>query len=241
MSSYQKVHEELVLFGKPAINVSTWPEVYSACVGTMTVLNDRFAKTVVKDRVGVPDLAAGKIRFGNEEYPMMLIGREVRKSGQWIWAWDMDAEKHMLSMEAKKAGDVHGILPLVIGNISLSRALNGHTLSTAACAISRQRMCYYKCTDNEGCDYVAVMCPNTEGFVDSDGFKKAAEKCLVSDMIDHDIFVKNFLAQNGTPFETDKNTVLAHFDDADLLIMYAVLKGRTKITKMVKYYDVYVN
>ena len=95
--------------------------------------------------------------------------------------------------------------------------------------------------DHDGCNYAAVICPDIEGFVDSDGFKKVAEKCLVSDMIDQVVFAKNFLAQNGTPFETDKNTVLAHFDDADLLIMYAVLKGRTKITKMVKYYNVYVN
>ncbi len=225
------------LFGNTVVDTGNWLEVFSACLGRSAAFRAACEKHVIKGRAGEPDFRQGIISFGGDEYQMKLLGNESKTTGTWIWAWEQPEgfgdDLLSLARRTRALGKKWRLEPLTVPKAALSRTVNGCTLATVACAADGRSLCWHRLPHSEGATYVAFICSNKKALapVGAEAFKSIAIQCLRRDQADHGIFVRCFLHQNGTPFETLKSGILAHFD-RDVLISTDISAGTERVTRI---------
>ncbi len=214
-----------VFDGSYKINKSSWFEVFSACLGKMTVIQNACAEKVVKNQNWNVDFSKGIISFGNDEYPVQFIGSESASSNTWLWGWEningFDEKLIRVANETKNKGEEWQLEPLLAEKFDLTDTYNGHNLSIVACGISGENLCYYRGPHSGGAIFAAFSDVPKEVFasVNVQKFSSITMQCIHQFRVDHKIFTESFLLWNGTKYEWKQNSILAHFEQ-DLLIEF---------------------
>ena len=199
------------------IDKSDWLQVFSACLGKMMVIQNNAAKYVVRDRNWNVDFSQGYIAFGEDKYPVQFIGSESSSSNTWMWGWNninhFPEKLIALSDEALKNGKEWNLDPLRVPQFDLNDVFNGHNLSIVACGISKDNYCYYRGPHDGGAVFMAVGNVPKEVYspVNISEFADLTVRCIQQYPIDHKIFVESLLQWNGTKYDWDKDTLVAHF------------------------------
>jgi len=199
------------------IDKSDWLQVFSACLGKAMVIQNNAAKYVVRDRNWNVDFSQGYIAFGEDKYPVQFIGSESSSSNTWMWGWNNInnfSEKIIaLSNEALIKGKEWNLEPLRVPKFDLNDVFNGHNLSIVACGISKDNYFYYRGPHDGGAIFMAVGNVPKEVYmpVNIIEFADLTVQCIQQYPIDHKIFVESLLQWNGTKYDWDKDTLVAHF------------------------------
>lgn len=220
------------------IDTDDWSQVFSACLGKMTAIQAAFGDEVVGDREWHIDFSRGTIAFGEQAFPIQLIGSESDVSDSWLWGWQnvngLPENELQLAVRTKALGERLGLEALTEAGFSLDETFNGHNLSVVACGLA-DRYCYYRCPHANGSVFVALSGVPDSVFspIDAPGFLSATMHCINSCDIDHKVFVDSFLAWNKTAVERDGLRLSAHFPGGDLEIEFERLDdGRLRIASI---------
>lgn len=209
--------EEPLWLERLPIDTGRWDQVFSACLGKMTAIQSACAEQVVGDRDWSVDFSNGVIVFGDQEYPLQLIGTESALSDTWLWGWDsvkrLPEDLLRLADRTKAAGRRWGLDPLTTASFALDDTFfNGHSMSVVACGLA-ERYCYYKCPHSGGAVFVAFSGVPESVFahVEARRFLSVTMRCTEQFTLDHKAFVEGFLTWNDTPYEWNGQTLTAHF------------------------------
>lgn len=222
--------------GNYDLDISSWRQVFSACLGKMIAIQTACGEYVVKNQDWYVDFEKETIAFGGVEYPMAFIGSEAEESNTWLWGWEninQFSEKVVFFANyVKKLGEKWKLEPLTIAELELTDTFNGHTLSMVACGIF-DNFCYYRCPHEGGAAFISFTNVPNEVFqpVDVKTFVDITLQCIQEYYIDHKIFAECFLLWNGTGFEWSGDTMTAHFD-RELLVEFETVGNTTRIKNM---------
>ena len=201
------------------IDLSDWGQVLSASLGKVMVNQLACDRLVVRQREWHVDFTRGILAFGGDEYPVQFLGTVSSVSNTWLWGWEninhFPDNVVVLAQWLREVGVAWNLEPLMTASFEISEMFTGHTLSTVAAAICEQQVCYYCGPTGSG----SVACLLFSGLPDEVFAPIAAMEFIQTTMramnqypIDHTIFVKSFLYQNGTSYDEDGDAVVAHFD-----------------------------
>lgn len=220
-----------------SVDRSSWRDVLSESLGYMMAVQLAFGEIAVRDRDWDVDFSRGVIAFGEDEYPIQFIGSQSDVSNTWLWAWEningFDSSLLELAEKTKQRGNEWGLEPLTKAQSNLDTLLSGHTIASVACAISEEKLCYYRCPYSGGAAFVAVRGVDEAVFSGADiaAFAEITMKCISEFDLDHRIFAESFLLSNRTPYEWGENVLIAHFD-RDLYIEFENKKGVLRIASI---------
>lgn len=199
------------------LDKSDWFQVFSACLGQATVIQEACAELVVKNRNWNVDLGKGTLAFGDSVYPVQFMGSESNSSDTWMWGWNningFDEKILTFVREVKEIGEAWGLEPLTVKSFKLDENFYGHTLAIVACGITKGNYCYYRGPHEGGAIMMAFSGMTDEVFapVDMPKFISTTMDCIQQFYVDHKIFVESFLMWNGTKYEWEGDRIVAHF------------------------------
>jgi len=218
---------------------SNWGDVFSASLGKVMIQQIRCNDLIIKDRDWSADLSKGILSFGSDDFSVQFIGSESNSTGTWLWGWENvnNFPESILKVanEAGSIGDVKRLKQLTTAEIELTDVYNGYTFSAVACALSSDRMCYYRGPHGGGAIFMAFSPSSEEVFAPATAheFGDTVMTCIQAFTVDHRIFIESFLDQNGTGFEWDRNAIIARFDN-DLKIEFEPV-GNTQRIKSISF------
>ena len=70
------------------IDMSSWIQVFSACLGKMMVIQTNASDHIVRGRGWRVDFETRSLFFGEDEYKIQFIGSESSASNTWMWGWE---------------------------------------------------------------------------------------------------------------------------------------------------------
>ena len=199
------------------IDMSSWIQVFSACLGKMMVIQNNASDYIVKGRGWNVDFSNRSLYFGEDEYKIQFIGSESSSTNTWMWGWNninnFSEETLVLSNEMLKKGSSWNLEPLTIAQFETNELINGHTLSIVACGLSEENYFYYRGPHSGGAAYLAVE------YTEKDVLKKAnlslfaqiTMECVKQYPVDHKIFAESLLQWNKTPYKWEGDTLIARF------------------------------
>ena len=199
-----------------SIDTGDWNQVFSACLGKMTAIQTACGEQVVKAQNWRVDFSRGVIRFGEQAYPLQLIGSEATSNDSWLWGWEningLPEKLLRLADSTKAIGKRWKLDPLTMARFALDDTFNGHSLSVVTCGLA-DHYCYYKCPHSGGAVFVAFSGVPDSVFapVDAQKFLSITMQCVQQFDVDHKAFVEGFLTWNSTTYDWDGKTLLAHF------------------------------
>lgn len=211
------------------IDMGSWFQVFSACLGKMMAIQTACSELVVKGQNWNVDFAEGVICFGDQKYPLQFIGSEATTSNTWLWGWEningFSENILQLAAHTKEEGERWKLEPLMTAEFSLDDTYNGHNLSIVACGLA-DHTCYYRGPHAGGAIFVAFSDVPSAVFapVDLHKFISITTQCIQQFSIDHKIFVEGFLLWNQTKYEWKHQTLIAHFQQ-DLNIEFEQVNG----------------
>ena len=229
-------NEKEIWIERLGIDTGNWFQVFSACLGKMIVIQTACSEQVVKGQDWKVDFSEGVIAFGNQKYPLQLIGSEATSSNTWLWGWkniNGFSEKILQAATfAKAVGERWNLAPLTTAKLPLDDTLNGHNLSIVTCGLADQ-YCYYRGPHSGGAVFVAFSGVPDRVFasVDAQKFVSITTQCIRQFTIDHKVFVEGFLSWNHTKYEWDRQTLLAHFRE-NLKIAFEQANGFWRIVSI---------
>ncbi len=201
------------------INKSNGYEVFSACLGRAITVQEACGEIVVKGQNWNVDFAKGTLAFGNDVYPMELIGSESNSSNTWLWGWEnvngFDEKIIKFAKETKEIAKDWGFQALVMEQFDLDEVYNGHNMSIIACGIAKENYCYYRGPHGGGAVFMAFSGVPEEVFapVDALKFSDTTLKCIQGYDINHKIFVESYLVWNRTKYEWVGDKIVAYFEN----------------------------
>lgn len=219
------------------IDKSDWYQVFSACVGKAMTIQEACGEQVVKEQSWNVDFETGELIFGKDSYPVQFIGSESNSSNTWKWGWDnINGFKDTLltlANETEDFGEQWNLSPLTWAGFELNDIFNGHNLSIVACGISKINYCYYRGAHKGGAVFMGFTGVPDSVFapVDLCKFIHISTKCIQQFEVDHKIFIESYLLWNGTEFEWDNHTIVAHFGQ-DLHIEFEKVDEFLRICSM---------
>lgn len=207
------------------IDKSNWFQVYSACLGKATVIQNACAGQVVKNRDWNADFEKGILAFGKDTFPVQFIGSESSSGNSWMWGWNningFGDRLIKLAEETRELGEKWNLEPLMTERFSLDDTFNAHNLSIVTCGISKEDYCYYRGPHAGGAVLMAFS--NVPAFVfypvDAPEFTTTVMNCIQQKAVEHKIFVESFLMWNGTKYEWEGDKIIAHFS-VDLAVFF---------------------
>lgn len=229
-----KKKEESIL---DAINKSDWMQVFSAILGKMMVIQNNASEYVVKNRNWNVNFAEGYIAFGEDRYPVQLIGSESSISNTWNWGWNnvnhFDDHLITLANEILDKGENWQLDPLRMAQFELNDIFNGHYLAIVACGISDDQYFYYRGPHDKGAVLMAVGNLPKEVFsaIDMQEFVNLTLQCLEQFPIDHKIFVEGLLQWNKTPYYWKKNILTCCFSN-ELYLTFEKVDNHYRLISM---------
>ena len=220
-----------------SIDKSNWQQVFSACLGKVVAIQDACSEQVVKKQNWFVDFTKGTLSFGEQSYPVQFLGSESNRSETWKWGYDnvnnFDESLLKLCKEAKMFGDTWGLEALSIANFQLDDTFNGHNLAIVTCGLTEGKYCYYRGPHDGGAIFMAFSNVPDSVFnpVSLEKFLSLTTHCIQQFAIDHKIFIESFLLWNGTKYEWDNQTIIAHFNH-DLHITFEPVEDSFRINAM---------
>ena len=220
------------------IDKTNWMQVFSACLGKMMVIQNSASDNVVKGRGWQVDFENGKIAFGDDKYPVQVIGTESTSSNTWMWGWNninnLSDDVTELTNEMKTIGEKWKLDALRTSHFDLNDVFNGHTLSVVACGLGSERCFYYRGPYHGGYVFMAVQDVPKVVF-EPIGIRLFADitiECIKQYPVDHKIFAESLLQWNKTEYEWDGDTLIARFPYQPLYITFEQAEGAYRITAM---------
>lgn len=225
------------LFNGLDIDKESWYEVLSASLGQVLAAQTACAEKIVKNKEWELDLKTGTIKFGEDEFPVQLIGSESKESNTWLWGWEnvnnIDEEFLTLANDMKIKGEEWELVGLTTPEFDIDDMYNGHTASVVTCALSENNICYYRCVHENGAIFVAFSNVSEEVFapVGIEKFVNITIQAIKQVDIDHRIFIKSFLKWNKTLFEEFEDGITAHFPE-NLFISFEQTEDGERISNI---------
>lgn len=219
------------------IDKSDYIQVFSACLGKVMVRQNRAAELVVKDRSWFVDFKEGYLAFGEDSYPVELIGTESNQSNTWNWAYNnvnhFPDSLIALANNTYEKGIQYQLEPLTTAQFELDEMYNGHNLSIIACGLSEKRYCYYRGPHGGGNIFMAFydIPDEIEEPVDVYKFVSVCGQCLQNFDLSHKIFIEAFLEWNKTPYRWKNNKIIADFTQP-LCITFEKIENTYRITEI---------
>ena len=112
----------------------------------------------------------------------------------------------------------HGLEELSTPKLALSAEINGHALSTIACGLSQEPVCYYRCPHAGGAVFVAFAvgeCVSSDGTIklsmDARGLISLARDYIGAFQLNHAVLSGALLLRNGTKFSEAAGKIVANF------------------------------
>ena len=234
----KKSKKQLEITGMDVIDKSDWLKVFSSCLGKMMAIQNHAGKCVGKGQNWNVDFTTGTIAFGEDRFPIQLIGTESNTSHTWMWGWNnvnhLPEDLIALPKEMLNKGEEWNLDPLRLSKFELNDIFNGHNMSVAACGLSDQNYFYYRAPHKDGAIFLAVSNATEEVFapVDMDEFINLTVECAQQFLpLHHKIFVESFLQWNQVEFDFEKDRIIAHFQQ-DLHIIFEQSSGEYRIDSL---------
>ena len=202
----------------------------------MTAIQMTCDEQVVKDQNWRVDFSRGVICFGEQAYPLQLIGSVAMSNNSWLWGWKningLPESLLRLANSTRAVGERWKLDTLTMAKFALDDIFNGHSLSVVACGLA-DRYCYYRCPHSGGAVFVAFSGVPDSVFVpvDAQKFLSITMQCVRQFDMDHKAFVEGFLAWNNTDYDWDGQTLLAHFPQ-ELKIVFEQADNSLRICSM---------
>jgi hypothetical protein len=205
----------------------------SACIGPARLRQIAFGALVVRDRDWKLDLARGVLLFGEDAYPIQLLGTESYPDFTWQWAF-AEAGVYPEAILAA-AADFYarcmgeGMEELRGHILPMSPLVNGHNIASMAASIDPAGACYYRCPYENSAAFVlvgdlpdAVFAPAPVGSVVS-----AITDLIRQLPLNHGALAGNLLADNCAEVtEREDGSLLGRFADGATLTISFDEKGR---------------
>jgi hypothetical protein len=205
----------------------------SACIGPARLRQIAFGALVVRERHWKLDFARGVLLFGEDAFPIQLLGTESYPDFTWQWAFANEgaypeailaaASNFYTRCMAEGMEELRGhILPL-------SPWVTGHNIASMAASIDPAGACYYRCPYENGAIYVlvgnlpdAVFAPAPVGSV------VATITDLIQQLpLNHGALAGNLLADNCAEVtQGEDGSLLGRFADGATLRISFDDKGR---------------
>jgi len=208
------------------IDLSDWSQVFSASLGRVLANQMACDKLVIRRRNWFVDFTKGTLAFGDDEYPVQFLGSEAYERNTWLWGWEninhFPDNVVSLAQWMRQTGTEWNLEPLTTVSFDLTDVLNGNNLSIVACSICEQSTCFYAGWNGNGGRFFMIFSGLPDEVFAPVGaldFVNVTMQAMNEFSVDHTIFVKSFLYQNGTPYDEEGDTIVAHFDQ-DVRIMF---------------------
>ena len=214
-----------------------WEDVFSASLGKVIAQQMRCNDIVIRERDWHVNLAEGILSFDSDRFPIQFIGSESRSSGTWLWVWDninnFSESALKRAREIRAIGEANNLAPLIIPEIELNDIYNGYTFSVVACALSNEKICYYRIPHDGGAFFLTFSPQSDEVFspVPAQEFVNTVMTCIKTFTVDHRVMVESFLYQNDTEFEWDGDAIVAHFEK-DTRVEFEYVEEVRRIKRM---------
>ena len=213
------------------VDKSNWTEVLSASLGKMMTNTKASERLVSRGRDWFCDFDRGTLAFGDDEFPVQFLGSEAYERNTWLWGWRNinNFPDNVVSFAhwVRQIGIEWNLEPLTTVSFDLTSELNGINLSVVACSICEQNVCFYGGHNSNGGRFFMVYSGLPDEVFAPIGtmeFIQTTMQAIGNFSLDHPIFVKSFLYQNGTPYDEEGDTIVAHFDQ-DVRITFKLVDG----------------
>ena len=205
------------------VDKSSFIDLFSACLGCGARVQEMGSKLIVKGRRWSVDFERGEISFGDDApRAIWYIGSEASSSRTWLWGYEninrLDERLLALVRDVRDFGLRHGLEELSTPKLALSAEINGHALSTIACGLSQEPVCYYRCPHAGGAVFVAFAageCVSSDGAIklsmDANELISLAHDYIGAFQLNHAVFIKALLLRNGTKFSEAAGKIVANF------------------------------
>lgn len=216
-------------------------QLFSACIGKAYVNQLAFGEQVVKDKDWFIDLKEGFIRFGQDVYPMQLLGSESYISNTWLWGWanssGFSSEVLREAIFLKEIGEECDYKEFAEAEMELGDLQGGHVYSSIAAMLSDGNTCYYRCPYDGGAAFVLVkdIPDSVSAPVDLQAFVQAIQQLIRQFELNHRVLVKGWFLQDGIVYREEENLIVAEFDGSQVLeIKFDALDRITGINASLK-------
>lgn len=200
-------------------------DLLSLSAGRAFLCQNRMGELVVGNNGWGLDPMRGIIRFGDREFDAGVLGTESEIQGTWLWSWahtesGLPERSVAISRRVKKA--LPDLAEFQTGKFMLDELHTGHNLAMISVGVSDENLCYYRCPYDGGAAFVAVSGLPGEIFAPAEiqEFVRQFIEIISGFYCDHRLLAAGFLYQNGTPFTTDENVIVAEFGGRKLRMLF---------------------
>ncbi len=221
---------------KNAEEKKIWETVFAESLGKMLAVQLNAAEYVDDWNL---DFRNGYIYFGDQKHPVQFIGSENEADNTWMWGWfninQLPEHLIRLAKQTRTLGKKWKIDALKTEKFYMTQAVNGHNLSTVACACADEDLFYYRCPSGSAAAFVAVQNAPKAIFqpVDSQKFINTVIQAIENYSVNHKIFAESFLQWNKTPYTWEGDTLIAHFPQ-QVYLNFETRQGKHYIIRQIR-------
>lgn len=216
------------------IDKHNWMDVFSYCLGKMIIIQQYASDHIVKGRNWNVDFSTKMISFGDDSYPVQLIGSESNQSNTWNWGWNninhFDEDILVLANEMQELGEAWSLDALRIAQFKMNEIYHGHNLAIVACGLSQNDYFYYRGPHAGGAILMAIKY-DAKLSINAKEFVSTMMQCIQNYQIEHKIFVEALLEWNHTSYTWKKNKLIAHFKH-DVILTFEKAEDHYRIVEV---------
>ena len=215
-------------------------QLFSACIGKAYANQLAFGEQVVNGQDWFIDLEEGFIQFGQDKYPMQLLGSESYVSNTWLWGWanpgDFSPAVLQDALSLQQIGEARHYEEFTGAEMDLGDLRGGHVFSSIAAMLSGGNTCYYRCPYDGGAAFVLVKDLPDDVFkpVDLQNFVQGIQQLIQLFEADHRLLVKGWLLQEGVEYREAEGAIVADFCSQALEVRFDDLNRITGINATLK-------
>lgn len=189
-----------------------------------------FGEQVVRNRNWNVDLGQGTICFGEDEYPIQLLGTESLSSNTWLWGFlNPSAFPDSVLKDSQYTYAFCKPVPeLAPSQMQLTELVNGHTISSIATAARNDQTCYYRCPYNGGAAYVLVRNIPKSVFLTVDAAQviHIISELILQYPLNHRTLVKSLMKINCDTIDDTNEMLIGHYANGTELVISFDGQGR---------------
>jgi len=220
-------------FKKKPVENATSPaliDMLSRYIGPARQRQLAFGEQVVQERNWNVDLSRGVISFGEDEYPIQLLGTESDSAGTWLWGFANPSgfpdavlqDSEYTYNFCKSAPELALIEP------ALTELVNGHNIASISAAACKDRVCYYRCPYDAGAAFVLVRNVPESVFapLDAMGVINMISELILQFPLNQKTLVKSMMEINCDEIDEAENKFTGQYTDGTSLTVTFDSQGR---------------
>ena len=206
-------------------NVRNFIDLLSVCMGKAQANQLNLLDILGEHKRWNVDVTRGKLTIDDKDFDIEFIGTESATNNTWLWADannGIPEEAKTIVKQIYSIGKAYGIPEFLEDNLPIEGLINGHNLSSIACILLSDKLCYYRGKSDESAPAVFMFVKSADAKifepVDTNRFNRIVMECISAYELNHWLFIKSFMELNNCSIDVTEQSIIGIWPNGNKFI-----------------------